>query len=180
MQIFLPYDDFIKSAQAIDDRRLNTQITELAQIMSTVIWIQDCDKAETLYSQELIYLPTHENHPIVKWVCEDKKHVHFCIRYLYWLLWEYHMRFDVSHKVERPIFNILLFHFRIIQEQLDYIALRVYEYAQNFTTNHKHIDEPFKAYRKELNLKWNNDIMKGNYPKWTKRKEPEFFKKESV
>ncbi len=37
MQTFLPYPDFVMSAQALDDRRLNKQIIEAAQILTSNI-----------------------------------------------------------------------------------------------------------------------------------------------
>ncbi len=66
MQIFWPEYDFKESAKVLDDKRLNKQIIELSQILSTAIWIEDCDLAETLYAGGKIYLPSHENHPVTK------------------------------------------------------------------------------------------------------------------
>ena len=42
MQVFLPYpDDLVKSAQSLDDLRLNKQITEINQILLTYVngWV---------------------------------------------------------------------------------------------------------------------------------------------
>ncbi len=41
MQTFLPYDDFTLSARALDNRRLNKQITEVWQIYRTLIGLSD-------------------------------------------------------------------------------------------------------------------------------------------
>jgi hypothetical protein len=42
-----------------------------------------------------------------------------------------------------------------------------------YTTNHKHIENIYNAYKKELQLKWKHDKVA---PKWTNRQTPNFYK----
>lgn len=164
MQIFIPHNDYRLSAASLDDKRLNKQIIELGQILSTAIWIENCDIAETLYAEGKLYLPTHENHPVVR----NCKHYYYeALHYLEHLLDEYEYRFLQVHKCE-----LLLNGFR---EYNHLFIFYVYKPFRNHTTNHKHVTNINEAYRLCLVEKWKNDKVA---PKWTKRPVPEFYKGE--
>ena len=51
MQIFLPDHNYHISADSLDDRRLNKQIIELCQILSTAVWLENCNIAEILHAK---------------------------------------------------------------------------------------------------------------------------------
>lgn len=72
MQLFLPYpDDSTMCARSLDDARLNKQILELAQCLSTVVRHYLMDHADP----RDIYKATHANHPIIKWLISDYANV---------------------------------------------------------------------------------------------------------
>jgi hypothetical protein len=167
MQIFLTNPDFSQCAKDLDDKRLNKIIVESAQIASTALWINRCDIAETLYSQGEIYLPTHEHHLLCRWASENYNNFLFVIYYASSLCREYTYRFNKKHKTERIIGNLFCILFD------EFINYEEKSLMPNCTTNHKHIENIYEAYKSELTLKWNNDKI---VPKWTGRNKPKFYK----
>lgn len=164
MQIFITYPDYSESAASLDDKRMNKQIIELGQILSTAIWIENCDLAETLYAEGKIYLPTHENHPVIR----NCKYYYFgAIHYFTTLMLEYRFRFNKEHSCHDMFYSFWnLQYLFVTYPQMEF---------QNHTTNHKHIENVYDAYKKELQLKWKHDKIA---PKWTNRPTPEFYKGE--
>lgn len=167
MQIFLLYNNYRLSAVSLDDKRLNKQIIELGQILSTAIWIENCDIAETLYAEGKIYLPTHENHPVVR----NCKHYFKAANYYFQhLLVEYKYRFSKNHKcdsiVDRYWTDTFWDHYYLFNKYIE-------KPFGNHTTNHKHIKDVNEAYRLCLAEKWKNDKI---VPKWTNRPVPIFYK----
>jgi len=158
MQIFWPENSYTLSAQALDDKRLNKQIVELGQILSTAIWIEDCNIAETLYAKGEIYLPAYENHPVVK----DCKHYYYkAVAYQAYLCMEYTCRYRKQHSLHvTNVFYQKLYSLFIHHSERPF---------QNYTTNHKHIKDVNEAYRQCLIAKWKSDK---NPPKWTRRNIP--------
>jgi hypothetical protein len=159
MQIFYSYPDLKKCAEFLDDSRLNKQCLESAQILSTVLWIKDCGLAETMYKQGQLYLPSHEHHPIVKWVAMSGGNFRFAVDFFHAVLVEFKNRFGKQHASSKFLDN---FHPWLVSwDKTDLIPF------PNCTTNHKHIDDVNEAYRLELQLKWENDKR---FPKFTKGK----------
>lgn len=163
MQLFISDPNYRQCAINLDDRRLNKQIIEGIQILSTAIWIEDCGFAEISYSQGLIYLPSHEKHPIVKNV---KYHFYEACNFIAACTMEYWARFNKVHGC-RKYLSPLLLHSNLFNK---------YNYKPfiNATTNHKHIENVYEAYRKELCYKWN--VLDKKEPKFTKRAMPEWGK----
>lgn len=158
MQIFWPENNYQASAQALDDRRLNKQILELGQILSTAIWIKDCGIAETLTAMKCIYLPSHENHPVIK---NCKYYYYEALEYLRICCKEYRYRFHKKHKTSSMLHDF---------ESQAYLF---FKYKRrpfiNCTTNHKHIISTNDAYGLCLIEKWGTDKTQ---PKWTNRPRP--------
>lgn len=157
MQIFWTDRSFERSAKSLDDQRLRKQIVELGQILSTAIWIKDCGLAEYLYSQKKIYLPTHENHPVVTNV---SVYYNTGTRYLMFLLDEYYERFDNNHNMFSLWATLFTYRELFHNSNGNFI---------NHTSNHQHIQDVTEAYRQCLIEKWHT----GN-PKWTNRQRPEW------
>lgn len=81
MQVFLPYPDDVKrSAESLDDLRLNKQITEINQILLTYINGSG----------------GHINHPVNKWY-KSFQGIEFLLEYQSSLCREYLYRFDKFH-----------------------------------------------------------------------------------
>jgi len=172
MQIFLTSPDYAQCARDLDDVRLRKIIVESAQIASTALWINNCDLAETLTSQGLCYLPSHENRPLVKWAASDYEVFRDCLRYCQCLCDEYFDRFYKKHKTFNICMNLVSIalpkHFKKYEQWVEIVYV-------NATTNHKHIHDVYEAYRQELCLKWKNDKKP---PIWTNRQQPHWYKGE--
>lgn len=168
MQMFVTSPDCYQCSVDLDDVRLRKIIVESAQILSTSLWINNCDKAEILTANKLCYLPTHENHPIVKWTSICYGNFKWCLNYCRELCLEYKTRFNKKHKT----FNIWL----SINNYINNINFKSEKIERdkhiNCTTNHKHIDNVYEAYQLELKNKWFNDKRK---PIWTNRNKPNFY-----
>ena len=156
MQLFITSPDPFLCANYLDDKRLNKQIIECIQILSTALWMRDCNIAETLYSKGKIYLPTHENHPICK---NAKYHYLDILRFTGACTYEYLCRFYKNHKCLYYLI-ILYDYFYLFEEKYPHKPFL------NCTTNHKHISDVYKAYKAELHLKWSTDKVQ---PKWSNR-----------
>ncbi len=163
MQIFIPYNDYRLSAISLDDKRLNKQIIELGQILSTAIWLENCGIAEALYAEGKIHLPTHENHPIIR---NCKYYYYEALDYLYILLKEYEYRFLKRHSSYLKAKNFITCYSIFFRYQYEHKPFG------NHTTNHKHITNIYEAYRLCLAEKWKNDKV---IPKWTNRLVPKFY-----
>lgn len=168
MNIFLTHKDMSIVAQHHDDKRLNKMIIEAAQIASTALWINNCDIAETMYAEGKIYLPTHENHPIVKWC--SLGYMNYCRTTAYGLALcsEYYYRFNKRHNTFTKLLSLVKLPI------WEYPSQRLNIQQPNCTTNHKHIENVYEAYRQELCLKWST--LDKHEPKWTKRDVPVFYK----
>ncbi len=89
------------------------------------------------------------------------------VDYLADLINEYGYRFDKRHKLD--------FTWNDLWEQQGLFTKYPAKPFGNHTTNHKHIENVYDAYKKELQLKWKHDKVA---PKWTNRPTPDFYKEE--
>lgn len=76
MQTFLPYDDFVKTVQCLDYRRLGKQRVECVQIINTIIgasngWINH--PAVKMWKVNVECLKFYTNHCIDEWVARGYK-----------------------------------------------------------------------------------------------------------
>ena len=164
MQLFLTSPDYNQCAKDLDDKRLNKIIVESAQIASTALWMNNCDAAETITSNGLCYLPTHEKHPLCIWAASSYRNYLEVLRHGLALCKEYTFRTRKIHKT----FNIID-HLRWGVFPFNFKFQEYPTQQPNCTTNHKHIDDVYKAYRLELLFKWANDKKA---PTWTNRQRP--------
>jgi len=168
MQIFLPSENIMECAKALDDKRLNKIVVESAQIASTVLWINDCDIAETLTANGKCYLPTHENHPLVRWCASSNENFSFVLDYLFELCVEYTYRFEKRHKTADILFSLANNSGRYVGGKKVGVVTPI-----NATTHYKHINwSVYEAYRLEMAYKWNNQKKP---PVWTRRCKPSWY-----
>lgn len=155
MNIFLPYEnDTRKSVGALDDKRLLKQILEVRQILK----VADGESEG------------YKNHPITKHYIQYKN---FLIVYGYDCCLEYNFRFHRHHKYSdyfkeryrnetnygKDVFWIP-FYAEGVKDSFN--CIRTTENVSNL-------------YKNKLCLKWNEDIAKGQPPKWTNRVVPIFY-----
>jgi hypothetical protein len=155
LNIFITDIDPQKSASYLDTIRLNKQILELAQIISTVL-IKHNAKGDYLYKS------THENHPITKWAGENIENLLFCIKFLIECAKEFYKRRGKLHKSlevlnDCPFFVLLV----LSGDYKEYTSdIKFYN-----CTDYDNLPV-FEAYKKTLNKKWESDKEKGRIPKF--------------
>ena len=142
MQLFISDEDLYGAALNLDNRRLNKQIIEGCQILSTALWMNNCDVAESLYKAGEIYLPTHEHHPVVKWCAMSRGNYAKTIRFIRACL----VTYKKEHKCGCMLINFMLY--------MGLIKAGEFTGWQNFTSNHKHIENVYEAYKQCLKEKY--------------------------
>lgn len=169
MQVFLPYpDDLIKSAQSLDDIRLNKSITECNQILLTYVNNGG----------------GHSNHPVNVWY-KSSQGIFYILKYLYRLCDEYGTRFNKSHMGYFTYCGMCdcFLHDEFNDEH--YPCKDTYGDNPNFQPAYikgvKGVNQIIttenvgELYQKLLCAKWDSDKVK---PKWTNRDKPEFYNHE--
>ena len=150
MNIFLPEDSTIKSARALDDRRLNKQIIECKTI---------CD---VFFNGNRGYA----KHPVV---------VHYCnhIGMVWWMgincCYEYNIRFGKEHALysyfdkTRKLLN---------RPDVDFKYVPFYcEGRKDDPQSIRTTENTVELFRRKLCYKWREDKIA---PKWTNRQPPEW------
>lgn len=164
MNIFITHKNHQQSASSLDDLRLDCQIKELAQILSTAIY-------NKIGMQSDLYKPYNSNGRFVKWAGSSKYCMLKLIDYGKELEIEYEFRFDKPHKS----YYIILNSYKYIEEFnevgcKDYLSHVGDEQVVLYMLNGMNI---YQAYQKVLQDKWYKDVK---IPKWTKRNQPKFYK----
>lgn len=93
MNIFLLDKDPALSAKYHCDKHVVKMIVKYAQLLSTALH-------ELGYGNDKIYKSTHKNHPSAKWVREDWINFDYLSMLLLFLLNEYTVRYNKSHKTK--------------------------------------------------------------------------------
>lgn len=158
MNIFLPYEnDIQKSAQSLDDLRLNKQILECYQLLSNAI------KEEI--GEEI---KGYKNHPIY---VHYKGNLPFLMFYGYKCCVEYQYRFQRQHKLTMGFMSAIML-FGAVEEALTYTPF--YMEGSKGQPNYIRTTENVSAlYQAKLINKWETDKIP---PKWTNREMPSFYK----
>lgn len=167
MNIFVVSRDWDTCARALDDKRLNKMILETAQILCTVINLEEGAKV-TPYSN------THEHNELTKWAAREIYHQRW--------LWQLGMAYgrEITHRFGRKhscqlVLEGLTFNWpklamvpRVLDEDEFYNAARHKKLGLDFT----HLPVR-KAYRLYLSARWPNDKRK---PVWTNREQPTWYR----
>lgn len=113
MNIFILDEDLKKAAEYHCDVHCIKQILELAQLVSTAVWVTHPDHKDKIaeYRKSVfplpLYKPTHINHPVNKWVRENKSNFLWAYHFGIELCAEYNKRYGKIHKSLIPITNSL-------------------------------------------------------------------------
>lgn len=149
MQLFVTSPDPAKCAEYLDNRRLNKQILECAQILSTVMWL--------LGEEETPYKPTHKHHPIVQSVAADHNLIQWVLRFMYECKNEYYIRRSKIHKCEQVFDHFVRWCLSIRYTKYLLEAKDFYDCSGESGPN------VFDNYKLCLAKKWATDKVK---PKW--------------
>lgn len=165
MNIFASYECPKKSAEVLDDRRLNKMILESAQMLCSAV---------TITSKGMIQAPyqnTHVNHPCSVWTRDRIANFLWLRDHMEFLLIEYGRRFDRVHGCD--------YVFRFLKHNCNTIPSGPSDYAsrQPFvnSTPYKDLDV-HEAYQRYLCDKWDADYDKLRAPNWTNAPRPEFYR----
>lgn len=170
MNIFLPYEnDLEASVKALDDARLNKQISECVTMLRAIMH----HKAT---GEKLGYF----HHPVTQFYYDNPA---FIAYYALGCTIEYCERSNQSktHKLHPTI------HLDYCEALLEKVKLFTYKQPQfipyymegskgqpNYIRTTENVGELF---RQKLIKKWNADKEKGRPPKWTNREVPKFYQK---
>lgn len=148
MQIFVTDPNPYICAKNLDDKRVVKMVLESCQLLNNVLILKYNDNS-------IGYKLTHKNHPCTQWLLKDDANYAWLVSHFYHLCEQYTRRYGKVHKCTQYFNNFI-----------DYTNLKseVTEFV-NCTTNHKHIDNIFDAYKAELIMKWQNDVRQ---PMWYK------------
>lgn len=154
MQIFVVSPQPEICASYLDDKRLNKMILETVQMLGTALHIHNPIRhrfriAHPSGVRTELPKPTHQNHPLVKWVAEDRKHYSWTSELLFCLLREYRNRTGKTHEYQKYCDFL-------ITESLN-IPMGTKQFYWVNCTTHKDIKNIFVAYRLELAEKWGRD-----------------------
>jgi hypothetical protein len=161
MNIFISDIDPIKSAQNLDDKRVNKMLLESAQLLCTALRIHNAGHLAK-------YGITHINHPSNVWARQTKDNYLWLLSHMKALADEYTFRRDKVHKTYRELYDDLVKGAEYIPEgpltPFANCAARL-----DMGISYKHVDDVPSAYRMYLIARWERDKLK---PKWTNRSRP--------
>lgn len=90
MNLFASHRNPRLAAEALDDLRVTKMTLETAQMICTVLHHHG--------ERDLPYKPTHQNHPVTKWVIESDSNLYWLLMHHKALAREFNMRTGNTHK----------------------------------------------------------------------------------
>ena len=163
MNIFLTATSPILAAQALDDRRVNNQVRETAQLLSTALRSFGIDDWRLLKS-------THVSHPVTKWVMLTRGNFDWTLQHFDALGREKSVRYpdNPPHKNWAELMDVFLDYLPQVPEGklLPFVNCAA---RADMDLDFKHISDPVQAYRLYLSARWQRDSIP---PAWTNRGAP--------
>lgn len=143
MNIFVVSEIPTNCAKFLDDKRVIKMILETTQMLNTSLVVNHGADLSIGYKS------THANHPCTLWVGSNRERFIWTVTLLQALCHEYSVRYNKVHKCEQYIsyFLSVASNFKT-GELLPFV---------NCTTDFKHIENTFEAYKMQLNKKWSED-----------------------
>ena len=165
MNIFFLDETPELSAKMLCDKHVPKMLLESAQMLSTAVRKYE-KETDTTPLAEPIYKSAYPNHPMTKWVCENKANFKWALDNALWINNEYEYRFKKNHKSYRVIKNIIDF------ELMAHIP------DGDMTTPPQCMPDEYKL-RSDLYVSAYRDYYKGEkeyFAKWEKgRSEPKWW-----
>ena len=155
MNIFVTSKCPVKSAEYLDNKRVNKMILESCQMLSTAI---------NLAGGKGLYKSCHINHPCSVWVRESLENFLWLWAHMEALQDEYHKVSGKVHKSYRVFTES-----NILSQAMELLPSKGLTPFANCAANsekgvsYKHIDDTVLAYKLYLNDRWDTDKLE---PKW--------------
>lgn len=160
MNLFAVSKDPYECAVTLDDKRLGKICLESAQIISTVMALQN---------REGPYKATHTNHPIVLWANDDDRNFSWVVKYNHALGIEFFLRFNKPHASYLAIQKQEII--TTDQPPRSFVnCARNKEFELDFTWD----SDVHRAYRRYLAVRWTKTDIKE--PRWSNSMPPRWFK----
>lgn len=158
MNIFVTSACPKKSAAALDDKRVVKMVLESAQMLSTAI---------NEHGGVAPYKSTHKNHPANVWARATRANYMWLYEHFIALCREYTERYGKVHKCESYVMDFKRLATHIPEGTITMFA----NCAANASigVSFKDHADVFEAYRKYLNVRWQNDKRE---PNWKNNTEP--------
>jgi hypothetical protein len=161
MNIFVFDKDPRKCAEMLDDARLNKMIVETCQILSTALHLVQKDRINKSPEGEYnldgfrLYKPTHEHHPVVKWVAATRGNYLWTWDYLICLFSQYSLRRRKPHSLMTRFgdFHYLQFSFPDKGKTPFVNCARNKSLGVDYT----HVSDVHEAYKLYIQHRWRTD-----------------------
>jgi len=160
MNIFATDPCPIKSAQALDDVRLNKMIVESAQLLSTALRIKGVD-------DPVLYRISHSHHPCCHWVRRNRSNFDWLVAHARAMLNERWWRGSGTQHKTDPVIRSCAANSLAIPEA----PLEPFHNSSLFKDN----PDVCQAYRDTMNHKWDHDVIRVT---WKRRGPPQWRKVE--
>lgn len=154
MQIFVTDVDPQKCAFALDDKRVNKQILESAQILSSALHHLGMGAPD-------LYRPTHQNNPLILWAAKCRPNFEWLFTHAFCLSEEWSCRMGKVHASHSVIEHCGLLREGVPEAEFRTPFVNLTEF-QDLTV--------VKAYRACLIKKWTETDVRT--PKWSHRAPP--------
>jgi len=161
MNIFVTDIDPVKSAQALDDKRVIKMVLESAQMLCTALHLNGA-------SHLAKYKKTHQNHPSNVWVRETRSNYEWLLNHFKALCDEYTLRCNKVHATYHLYDNLVA--------GLQYIPIGPLTTIANCAArkdlgiDYKHVGDVHLAYKLYLMKRWSLDAKpprwRGRIPDW--------------
>lgn len=165
MQLFVTSPHPVACAQTLDDRRVNNQIRETAQLLCTSLQMHGVHF-------DGIMRPTHEGHPVTKWVASSSENLFWTYRHFRALAMEKLVRWPANcqHKNWLKLKELLL---EYGSAYLDRSAQTPFVNCcrrDDLDIDFTHVPDVHLAYEQYLCARWSLE-----QPRWSNRQEPVFY-----
>jgi hypothetical protein len=160
MNIFYVDHNPVVAAQSLCDKHVVKMVLESAQLLSTAQHL--CSyRLELRLDTELLYKPTHKNHPCAKWVRECAPNYNWLVGHALALCEEYTYRYGKVHKSQAVIANCR--NDPALPKNFNMMTPPALAMPDVFKT-----DDPVESYRNYYRF----DKLRNIQCTWTKRERP--------
>jgi hypothetical protein len=173
MNIFVLDKDPKLAAQYHHDMHCRKLIMESAQMLSTTIWIKDCDYAETAFKTDNIYKFTHMSHPCTIWARESYSNFVWLFNLFSSLCDEFYYRSGKIHLTQKKTWDTFNEWCNLESTPGKFVKQELTPFVQCMPDVYK-CEDAVEAYRDYYKREKLFDKNMKPMDKWTNRNRPEW------